>query len=299
MPISPQRPDPFSPVPRALAVRITGLSALFAADLPSPAADLPYTFTKVGPEYRLTLQPNPALYFGFRHTGDLTQPFVTIQMALGDSGPIFGYTPALNELQGFFRARGISVSAPEDQDGDLIDDVWELKHAAYLNPLFPNDANLLSPEPDAGGRNNLDYYRWKLGITPTKEVVSREISAFNFGEAIFKTEVVSREVSAFNGESIPLFHGEIYSREVSAFNLGAPLSLAEVVSKESERLQFRQSAGGFGSRLEKDQPVNGESINTSEIPEVYSREVTTFNFGAAIASTEIISREVSVNNTQQ
>jgi hypothetical protein len=41
-----------------------------------------------------------------------------------------------------------------------MDDVWELQHP-YLNPLDPNDAFQPSPEPDAGGRNNVDYYFWK------------------------------------------------------------------------------------------------------------------------------------------
>ena len=70
------------------------------------ADGLPYTFTKVGPEYRLTLQPSTSLYFGFQQTADLLQEWNTIQLSLGGTGPIFGYTPAVSELRAFLRARG-------------------------------------------------------------------------------------------------------------------------------------------------------------------------------------------------
>lgn len=277
----------------------TALLAFLLSAVAGRAAGLPYTFTKVGPEYRLTLQPNPALYFGFQHTADLLQAFDTIKMALGTPGPIFGYTPLASETIGFLRARGISVSSPEDQDNDYLDDVWELQHAAYLDPLNPNDAFQLSPEPDAGGRNNLDYYFFKRGTVRLREVYSREVSTFNFGaptsgqEAISReatvfnfgsapanVEALSREISLFNGESIPTSGlAEVYSREITAFNFGSPpVPGTEVIGREVS-------------------VFNGESIPTGSIAEVYSREVTTFNFGSPSAATEAISREVSVLNT--
>lgn len=273
------------------------LLALLFPPATVPAQNLPAIFTKVGPEYRLTLQPNPVLYFGFQRTDDLTQPFGTIKMALGDTTPVFGYTPALGENQAFLRAKGISVSAPEDQDNDYLDDVWELQHL-YLDPLNPNDAFLASPEPDSGGRNNLDYYRFKRGIIALKEAITREVSIFNFGaptsamEAISREtsvfnfgsplasfEALSREISVFNGESVPTSGiPEVYSREVSTFNFGSPPANVEAVSREIS-------------------VFNGESVPAGGIPEVYSREVTTFNFGQPTAATEAISREVSVLNT--
>lgn len=278
-------------------LKLAGCIAFLIATVGSFAAGLPYTFTKVGPEYRLTLQANPLLYFGFQHTGDLTQAFDTIKMALGDTTPIFGYTPALGEAQAFLRARGINVGEPEDQDNDYLDDIWELQHA-YLNPLAPNDAFLPSPEADAGGRNNLDYYRFKRSIIPLKEAITREVSIFNFGapssaqEAISREtsvfnfgsplaafEAVSREISVFNGESVPTSNiAEVYSREVSTFNFGSPPANIEAIGREVS-------------------VFNGESVPTGDIAEVYSREVTTFNFGAPTAATEAISREVSVLNT--
>ena len=262
------------------------------------ADGLPYIFTKVGPEYRLTLQPNPALYFGFQRTGDLLQPFGTIKMALGTPGPVFGYTPLASETRAFFRARGISISAPEDQDDDYMDDLWELQHP-YLDPLAPNDAFLPSPESDAGGRNNLDYYFFKRGTIRLREVFSREASIFNFGqptsaqEAISReatifnfgspaanVEAVGREVSIFNGQSVPTSGiPEVYSREITTFNFGSPpVPGVETIGREVS-------------------VFNGESIPASNIAEVYSREVSAFNFGAPSAAREAISRELSVLNT--
>lgn len=262
------------------------------------ADSIPFTFTKVGPEYRLALPTDPKFYYGFLQTQDLLQPFVIRQMALGSPGPTFGYTPGVDEPKGFFRARSISVSAPEDWDNDYIDDVWELQHP-YLDPLNPNDAFQPSPEPDAGGRNNLDYYRFKRGIIALREAITREVSIFNFGapssaqEAISREtsvfnfgsplaafEAVSREVSVFNGESVPTSNiPEVYSREVTTFNFGSPPANIEAISRELS-------------------VFNGESVPTGDIPEVYSREVTAFNFGEPTAPIEAISREVSVLNTE-
>jgi hypothetical protein len=263
------------------------------------ADTIPFTFTKVGSEYRLELPTDPMFYYGFLQTHDLRQPFAIRQMAMGSPGPTFGYVPGADEPRGFFRARSISVSAPEDQDNDYLDDIWEIQRSAYLDPLNPNDAFQPSPEPDAGGRNNLDYYRFKRGIIALKEAITREVSIFNFGapssaqEAISREtsvfnfgsplaafEAVSREISVFNGESVPTSDiPEVYSREVTTFNFGSPPANIEAISRELS-------------------VFNGESVPTGDIPEVYSREVTAFNFGEPTAPIEAISREVSVLNTE-
>jgi hypothetical protein len=260
------------------------------------AQSLPATFSKVGPEYRLTLGADPALYFGFQHTEDLLLPFGYVAMSLGEPGPIiFGYTPAASELRGFFRARGISVSAPEDQDNDFMDDIWELQHP-YLNPLNPNDAFLPSPEPDAGGRNNLDYYRFKRGIIPLKEAITREVTVFNFGAPLVAAEALSRTVSIFNGASIPTFPPEVYSREVSAFNFGSPLATSEAITREVSVFNFGSPPAQVEAISRALSVFNGQSIPDGTA-EVYSREVTAFNYGAPTATVEAISRAVSVLNT--
>ncbi len=281
---------------RTLATGLVGLLA--ATGLARADSSLPFNFTKVGSEYRLTLESSDLYYYGFQKSPDLVKkPFDIIQLALGTPGPVFGYTPTAGELQAFFRARGISVSAPEDQDNDYLDDLWELQHG-YLNPLYPNDAFLPSPEADAGGRNNVDYYFWKRGTvrlreaysheasifnfgapTATEEAISHETSVFNFGSPPAAVEAISHELSIFNGESVPTSGiAEVYSREVTTFNFGSPPAKVEAISHELS-------------------VFNGESVPTSGIAEVYSREVTTFNFGTASAPVEAISREVSVLNT--
>ena len=272
--------------------------ALLLSVVAGRADGIPYTFTKVGLEYRLTLQPNPSLYFGFQHTGSLLQSFGTIHMALGTPGPIFGYTPLAGETIGFLRARGISVSSPEDQDGDFIDDLWELQHP-YLDPLNPNDAFLPSPEADAAGRNNLDYYIFKLGIIRLREVFSREATVFNFGAAISRIEAISREATVFNFGSPPVQGVEAISRELSLFNGESVPSggIPEVYSREITAFNFGSPPANIETISRAVSVFNGESIPSGGISEVYSREVTAFNFGAPSATTEAISRAVTVLNT--
>jgi hypothetical protein len=277
------------------------LAGLLGSAIPVAAETVPYTsFTKVGDEYRLTLPTNPIFYYGFQHSNDLRH-YAMQQMAMGSPGPTFGYTPAAQEFRAFFRARRISVAEPEDWDNDYLDDVWEIQHP-YLNPLDPNDAFQPSPEPDAGGRNNLDYYRWKRGIIALKEAISREASIFNFGEPTARLEAISREASVFNFGSPPA-NVEAISPELSVFNGegGPPTSnLAEVYSREVSIFNFDVPPGEVHSVDAISQEVsvfNGEGPPTSSIAEVYSREVSTFNFGQPSAGVEAISREVSVLNT--
>jgi hypothetical protein len=265
----------------------------------APAQSLPATFSKVGPDlYQLTLGPNPAYYFGFEETEDLLLSWIPEKLDLGGpGGAAYTFTAQPTFPRRFFRARGISVSAPEDQDGDLIDDVWELGHA--LNPLNSNDANSASTESDAlPGENNLAYYRRKRGINAQKEALSREVTTFNFGAAISLGEAISRPVSVFNGESLPFGVQEVYSREVSAFNFGGALATFESVGREVSVFNFGAPLAQFEAISRSVSVFNGESISTG-FPEVYSREVSAFNFGGPTAALEAVSREVSVRNTLQ
>lgn len=61
----------------------------------------------------------------------------------------------------FYRARQVSLAQPLDSDGDGIDDVYELRHAAFLNPLNLSDA---AEDFDGDGRSNLQEYR--VGANP-------------------------------------------------------------------------------------------------------------------------------------
>ena len=291
---------------RAFLVLVLIFIAAIFAPRPAQADGLPYTFSRVdafdGPEYHLTLGPNPALYFVFQHSENLLLQWsnfnLAADIAFGISGPTFVDPPTATVLRRFYRARGISISSPEDQDNDGMDDVWELQHP-YLNALNPNDANFFSTETDhLAGETNLEYYRRKRGIVPLKQVYTREVAVFNFGAAISNGESISRSISLFNGLSLPTsdLH-EVYSREVASFNFGSPLASFEAVSREA-------TVFNFGSPLAQVEAVsravsifNGPSVPDGT-PEVYSREVSAFNFGAPTAGVEAISREISVNNTQ-
>lgn len=267
--------------------------AVFVAMSSADAADFPHTFTKNGPAYRLTLQQNSAVYFGLQHTTELTQFFGTIKMALGTPGPIFEYTPASGETQGFFRLEGIPNYAPADSDFDGMDDIWELEHP-YLDPL--NSADAFLPSPNLPGKTNIEEYRIRFGLSSNKAqyysreislfnygadvtaAISREISLFNFGAQWSSVEALSREISVFNGDSPPVAdYPQIYSREVSLYNFGAPPFNVEALSREVS-------------------VFNGEMPPIADYPEVYSRELSVFNDGAPVFAVEAISREVSVFN---
>lgn len=261
------------------------------------AADFPHTFTKAGNEYKFALQPNSAVYFGFQHSLDLgSLLWTTEKMAFGTPGPTFGYTPGEGEMQGFFRIEGISIFAPADSDFDGMDDLWELEHPLYLDPLNSADAAALSPNPLYSGLTNLQEYRLRFGLgnqnpqyysreislfnmgAARTEAVSREFSLFNFGAQWSSVEAVSREVTLFNGEAPPIEgYPQLYSREVSLYNFGDNLFKAEALSREVTLF-------------------NGEAPPIEGYPQIYSREVSLFNEGAAFYSVEVISREVSLFN---
>ncbi len=139
-----------------------------------------------------------------------------------------------------------------------MDDMWELQHPAYLDPLDSSDAFALSPEPDAAGMTNLQYYRFRFGLGTNKpQYYSREVSLFNFGAP----------TSAF----------EANSREVSIFNFGAQWNAIEAFSREVS-------------------VFNGEAPPVAGYPQIYSREVSLYNFGSPLFSAEALSREVSGGN---
>ncbi len=250
---------------------------------------------RTGPDaLELRTEQNSAIYYYLEQSSDLLS-FGPFSMALGDAPAVWPLTvdPAFPYL--FFRATGISVFAPNDTDGDYIDDLYELRHP-LLDPLNPADADL--PDPEGGGLTFLQVYRQRFGLgDEPPQVYSREVSAFNFGaplEAALSREVVlfnfgaphyaiealSREITLFNGEGGPAPGDipEVYSREMTAYNFGSPPQPGEVLSRE---LTVFNGDGGPSS---------------AGIPEVYSREITTFNFGSPIASLEAISRELSVFN---
>ena len=188
---------------------------------------LPFTFKRVGGEYRLGLGPQQYYYFGFQHTVDLNQPYNTLKMALGVPGPVFGYTPGVGETQAFFRAEAIDVWSPRDSDGDGIDDLWELQNG--LDPLNPADA--LLPNAHDPGKTNLQYYRDHFGLVRVTEFYSTETSVYNHAFSI------STEVSVFNN-GVNGFSIEALSQETSVFNFGPPAPAIQALSQETSVFNY-------------------------------------------------------------
>ena len=91
---------------RALAVSLALFTTGAWADetsFPASFDPFPYSFGRVGGEYRLGAGTGYTFYYiAFERTTDLRQPFATIALSLGSPAPLFGYTPALGEPQGFF-----------------------------------------------------------------------------------------------------------------------------------------------------------------------------------------------------
>ena len=73
--------------------------------------------------------------------------------------------------------------------------------------------------------------------------------------------------------------------------------IPEVYSRETSVFNFGSPPANVEAIGREVSVFNGESVPSSGIPEVYSREVTTFNFGEPTAGTEAISRELSILNT--
>lgn len=128
------------------------------AEVAAGAASLSITAVSRDPivGLRLEHESDPESYFVLYQgpvVTDLTRP---VRLALGRAGPSqIDYSPAASSTV-FLRLGRITRSAPLDLDGDGIDDVFELRHPAALDPLNPLDAG---EDFDQDGVSNLAEYR--------------------------------------------------------------------------------------------------------------------------------------------
>lgn len=76
----------------------------------------------------------------------------------------------------FYRVLQVPIAHPLDTDGDGIDDVFELRHRAFLNPLDPADALL---DFDQDGVSNLEEYRRGTDPSQPPLLTLRETSPAN------------------------------------------------------------------------------------------------------------------------
>lgn len=186
-----------------------GCSSMFSAFL--PAATL--SIQRIDEEsMELSLSPDPSSYFLLQQSTDLAA-FLPYSMVLGETSNQWSIYPDPEVPTRFFRARIISIFAPEDTDGDGIDDLYEIRHPV-LNPLDPSDASL---DPDNNRQTYLNEYRATYNLGDGKrEAVSSEVSVFTtrpFGGPAVET--ISDEVSVFTSRPFAGPGFEAISDEVS------------------------------------------------------------------------------------
>ncbi|WP_309399272.1 hypothetical protein [Cerasicoccus maritimus] len=249
--------------------------------------------SRAGSEVTVTLENTSEFYYGVEFSEYLGD-FETIDMALGSPAPSFTYDRTGVDANWFFRGQPISMFAPQDADGDGLDDVYELQRP-YLDPLDPADA--LEESPIFAGLTNLEAFLLLYGLDDNApQVYSREVSLFNFGASIGgEYATISREVSLFNfGDSFANY----YSREVSIFNGEQPAiaGYPQSYSREVSVYNFGAAAYSIETLSREVSVYNGEQPAIVGYPQSYSREVSVYNMGAPIYSIEAVSREVSIYN---
>jgi hypothetical protein len=243
---------------------------------------------------RVVADANSTVYYVVSSGTEI--PAVTPQdMKLGSGVPVWNFSVPPLQLRGFYQVRRISVFAPEDADGDYIDDVYEINHPA-LNPLNSADAAL---DPDHNGRTYLQEYLDDVFGTAgsTLQFYSREVSTFNFGADLFSQEAISKELSLWNFGQDP-FSVEAISLELSVYNGDVvPTSdILQVYSSETTLWNNGVELFSLEAFSHEVSVYNGDVVPTSDILEVYSRETTVWNHGAELFSLEAISREMTVFN---
>ena len=246
-----------------------------------------------GNTLRLTTIENSAGYYVVQESTNLDD-YEAIDIGLGIDSPMFDIAlePSL-QPRGFYRVRSISLFAPEDSDGDRIDDVYELNRPHILDPLDPSDALL---DPDQNGLTHLDeYLRFLLDTTAPPQFYSGEISAFNLGA---ERSIASRELTMFNF-GLPPASVEANSRIVSVYRgLAPPLvsSIPQVYSRGVSAYNFGEAPNPTEAISRSISVYNGSAPPTTpSLPQVYAREISIVNLGAPTSPVEAISREISIN----
>lgn len=268
---------------------VAALLTPFAATAQAPA--LTYQWNLTNYQLSLSLPPNSAYYYNLQRSTNL---FLTAPASAAIGRDPFAVTLTVPQTPsvGFYRAELISIFAPQDTDGDGIDDLYELDRTAILNPLNPADAGL---DPDGNGLTHLQEYRLLFGFeAKPPQAFSREVTGFNFGAPSARVEAMTREISTFNFGAAAAAY-EAHAREVSVYAGESPAQtfILQAHSREFSAFNF----GADGPIASREVSVfAGETPAPTFLLQVYSREISAFNFGAPSANYEAISREVSAQN---
>ena len=204
------------------------LALVLIAGSQAQAATLTLSMQPITDGYQLTATGEVGTYLILQSSTDLTT-FYPVQMETVTPQGSVGFAIlaprdiATGQLRQFFKVRPVSVYAPEDTDGDLLDDLYEIQHP-FLNPLNAADAALIVP---GKAISYLQEYRDIYGFSSDPpRVYSREVSTFNSGRPM--EAALSREVSVFSSGGMSAIH----SREVSIFNFSVERFDLKAISRE-------------------------------------------------------------------
>jgi len=171
----------------------------------------------VGSDKRLGLiySANTNAYYILYCGREVTSIVSPVAMALGNGnqGELIAPMPVSSNAAAFYRLREVPLAEPLDSDGDGIDDVYELRHRRFLNPLQSADGAL---DFDNDGRSNFEEYqagtdpdegtskmRSITGSALNTVALKRDGSLWNWGlEAPYQT---------FPGTQISLAHPRFFT----------------------------------------------------------------------------------------
>lgn len=122
-----------------------------------PAQELVLTDIRLDEEHRpgIRFTPDPGHYY-LLYRGDVpTQVVQPVDGVLGDRADAVRDAASATLEARFYRVQQVSIQEPLDLDDDGIDDVYELNHRPFLDPLDPSDAARV---PDGDGYTTLEEY---------------------------------------------------------------------------------------------------------------------------------------------
>ncbi len=149
------------------------------------ASEFRITSQAVGGDGRFRLAFTPTNYLSYFILYRGTEVTNILQPVDATLGPfvfqLSDPTPVSSNASAFYRVRAVPLTQPLDLDGDGIDDVYELRHRAFLDPLNPADAAL---DYDGDGKSNLQEY---LAGSDSSRRPGPALAANSIGGLILKT----------------------------------------------------------------------------------------------------------------